>query len=218
MFSILKIYLNRLLICLLIFINIFIINKITLPTNIVVAKENDYLILVNKHNPVSNTYIPNNLVAITSEDNIDYIERKNEIMYINNKVLEQYVLLYNDALANGITLTIFSAYRSYEKQEMLWNQRSNINYIAPPGCSEHQTGLAIDISIRTIGLTKNFMNSKEYNYLINNAYKYGFINRYPKNKEEITGYYFEPWHFRYVGYDHSLKIHNQNITLEEYLS
>ena len=91
-------------------------------------------------------------------------------------------------------------------------------YSARAGHSEHQTGLAIDISRRDIGLTSNFMFTNEYLYLKNNAHRFGFINRYPMDKEIITGYLFEPWHYRFVGVDIATEIYLNNITLEEYLA
>lgn len=175
----------------------------------------DYLILVNKNNSISKDYVPKDLVNVTG---VDYIKRENEVMKLNKKALECYQLLYNEAKKEGYNLTIFSAYRSYEKQQTLWEARQDENYVAKPGQSEHQTGLSVDISTRDIGITTNFMNSDAYKFLINNAYKYGFIIRYPKDKEDITGYYFEPWHYRYVGIDVSTKIFENKLTLEEYLS
>ena len=139
-------------------------------------------------------------------------------MLINIEVYYNYLLLYNEAFENDLELTIFSGYRSFEKQEKIWSNNPNENYVAKPGYSEHQTGLAIDVSRKDIGLTKNFKNTKEYQYLKNNAYKYGFIIRYPEDKEYITGYLFEPWHLRYVGEDIAKEIYEHNLTLEEYLS
>lgn len=218
MFNSLKTFLNKFLL-----INLINLILITLSTSELFSKEtskiNDiFLILVNKENPLSKSYIPFDLIEITKDDNIDYIIRENEQMYINKEVLNNYKLLYNEALSHDLNLTIFSGYRSFEKQQALWDNNKDIGYLAPPGYSEHQTGFAIDVSTRNTGLTTNLTNTKEYQFLINNAYKYGFIIRYPKNKEKITGYYFEPWHLRYVGIAHSTKINNKKITLEEYLS
>ena len=111
--------------------------------------------------------------------------------------------------------------RDYSYQEKLWNSYSNSkgenwadSVAARAGFSEHQTGLALDIV--TYGSTmNNFENSDEFKWLSKNAYKYGFILRYPKGKEHITGYKYEPWHYRYVG-DIASTIYNRNITLEEY--
>ena len=140
-------------------------------------------------------------------------------MLVQEIVLKNYLSLYQLALKNNLELTIFSAYRSYQKQETLWENSTSVDefYLAKPGHSEHQTGLALDISTRNIGLTNAFASSKEYKFLITHAHLFGFINRYPKNKEQITGYYYEPWHFRYVGIKHATAIYENNLTLEEYL-
>ena len=87
-------------------------------------------------------------------------------------------------------------------------------YSARAGSSEHQTGLAVDIN--TASSRANFQNTKEYKWLINNSYKYGFIERYPKGKTNITGYKYEPWHYRYVGIEAASIIHEKGITFEEY--
>ena len=86
-------------------------------------------------------------------------------------------------------------------------------YSAKKGHSEHQLGLAVDLNT-----TQNsFEKTKQYKWLKQNSYKYGFIERYPKGKEFITGYAFEPWHYRYLGVDIATKIFEENITYEEYL-
>ena len=88
---------------------------------------------------------------------------------------------------------------------------------AKPGHSEHQTGLAVDVE----GENKdydNFEDTKEFIWMKNNAHRFGFILRYPKGKEHITGFKYEPWHYRYVGIETATKIFKQNITLEEYLN
>ena len=173
----------------------------------------DDIILINKLHGVNNTFTPNDLVMV---ENVPYIKRTNETMLINKHVLLNYQAMYEDALTKGIKLVIYSAYRSYEKQESLWNSTPSFNnmYLAVPGYSEHHSGLALDISTLEDGLNKT--NNKAYEYLRNNAHKFGFILRYPKNKESITGYNFEPWHFRYVG-EIANTIYNNNLTLEEYI-
>lgn len=124
----------------------------------------------------------------------------------------------------GISLYIASGFRNYYKQDSLF-----YNYYAQygeeakrfsslPGHSEHQTGLAMDIggADNTSWVQSSFYNTEEYKWLEKNCYKYGFILRYPQNKEEITGFIFESWHYRYVGVELSTKLYEQNITLEEY--
>ena len=90
-------------------------------------------------------------------------------------------------------------------------------YSARPGHSEHQTALAIDVYNKTKSYLE-FENTKEFIWMHENAHKYGFIIRFPKGKEHITGYKYEPWHIRYIGVDHATAIYNQQITLEEYLN
>jgi len=93
-------------------------------------------------------------------------------------------------------------------------------YVALPGQSEHQTGLAMDVTSESAnwGLSNNFGETNEGKWLKDNCYKYGFILRYPEGKEDITGYNYEPWHIRYVGKKVSTYIYTNNITLEEFFS
>ena len=122
---------------------------------------------------------------------------------------------------DNIKLKSVSAYRSYSVQKSLYKsyvKRDGVKkadtYSARAGSSEHQTGLAVDIN--TASSRANFQNTKEYKWLINNSYKYGFIERYPKGKTNITGYKYEPWHYRYVGVEAASIIHEKGITFEEY--
>ena len=116
-----------------------------------------------------------------------------------------------------------SAYRTYEYQKNLYEKYLNIDevsvvdtYSARAGHSEHQTGLAFDV-YNVKKSYEEFGSTNEYKWLKDNAYRYGFILRYQKQKEYITGYKFEPWHIRYVGIDASTYIYKNNLTLEEYL-
>lgn len=174
--------------------------------------------LINKHYYIDNNYEPSNLVNV-SNYNVKYIKRENEVMKATKEAIDNYKIMYDVALKEGIELIIYSAYRSYEKQEHLYYNVNFENdlYSAKPGHSEHHTGLAFDISTYTHGLTESFALSKEYNWLKKNAYKYGFIERYPKDKTDITLYAYEPWHFRYVGKNASAYMYNNNYTLEEYI-
>lgn len=127
----------------------------------------------------------------------------------------------NAAANQGLTLNIISGFRSYSHQNNLYNnyvakdgKAAADRYSARPGHSEHQTGMAVDIN----SLYSSFENTEEGKWLKDNSYKYGFILRYPKDGEGITGYMYEPWHFRYVGVDLATKLYNNGswITLEEY--
>ncbi len=170
-------------------------------------------LFVNKNFELKQDYIPKNLVPI----NLPQIKRKNETMLINQNVLIQANKMFNEASKYNLKPVIYSGYRSYEKQDIIYNTTNDKSYIAKAGTSEHQTGFALDIATLSSGLTDFFMNTKEYLFLKENAHKFGFILRYPDNKEHITKYPSECWHYRYVGTDIATIIYNNNITLEEYI-
>lgn len=132
-----------------------------------------------------------------------------------------------DAKKAGFELTAFSTYRSYEYQETLYSNyvakdgKANADrYSARPGYSEHQTGLAMDIGEvgkEDLWLTEEFGETPAGQWLFDNAVNYGFILRFPKGKENITGYMYESWHYRYLGVDLAKKVKESGVTLEEYL-
>lgn len=129
-------------------------------------------------------------------------------------------LLQKAANKEGFSLTLISGYRSYSTQNTIynnyikrWGQEYTDTVSARPGHSEHQTGLAFDVG----KLSNSYGETKEGIWLKENCYKYGFILRYLKGKENITGYAYEPWHIRYVGVDVATEIMQKNLTLEEYL-
>lgn len=131
------------------------------------------------------------------------------------------------AKTEGIELVAFSGYRSYEYQKTLYDRYVSRDgkdaadrYSARPGHSEHQTGLAYDIGEKgqeNLWLTSAFGETKAGQWLAHNSYKYGFILRYPKGKESITGFMHESWHFRYLEGDLATKVYEAGVTLEEYL-
>ena len=178
-----------------------------------VAKTSDYkYILVNKENRLNSDFKPNTLVKVTrcSLGNF-YLEEETATAY-------EYMCL--NLIDEGLNISINSAYRSYEEQEKLYDDylklygKNYVNkYVAVPGYSEHQTGLALDLESLDCDI---FKNSKEYRWIKNNAYKYGFILRYQEGKENITGYNAEEWHIRYVGRKAAEYIYKNNITFEEY--
>ncbi|HIS30165.1 MAG TPA: M15 family metallopeptidase [Candidatus Limivivens intestinipullorum] len=120
--------------------------------------------------------------------------------------------------AHGMALYGISAYRSYQRQAVLYGRNPESLYVAPPGASEHQTGLALDLSCPSAGmeLTDRFASSPEGRCLLQHAPLYGFILRYPKGKENITGYPWEPWHIRYVTKSLAIYLDTAGLTLEEY--
>lgn len=178
---------------------------------------NTSIVLINKSHYIERNFKPKNLVDIVNY-NVDYIKRENENILLVKEVLEHYQQLYEDAKKQGYLFVVYSGYRSYDKQEHLFYNVNNENdsISAVPGFSEHHSGYAVDISTIDHGLTNYLEDSKEYNWLKNNCYKYGFILRFPKGKENITGYLYEPWHYRYVGHI-AADIMNKDLTLEEFL-
>lgn len=156
------------------------------------------------------------------------IDIKNWYAYDSAKLMDDeayhaFISMFNAAKEDEFNLIINSSYRSYEEQQLTYDDyRSGYGseyadeYAARAGHSEHQTGLAIDIAIDSGYTTADWDTSPKYAWLQENAYKYGFILRYPKDKEYITGYNYESWHYRYVGVDIATYIHENNITFDEY--
>lgn len=179
----------------------------------------NYLILVNKDNVLDKTYIPENL--------IDCGSKYKKGILVNKVVYEQFEKMKKDALKCKYNIDIMSGYRDYNYQDKIYNRlilEKGFNYafrcIAPPGASEHQTGLAIDICVyrnNNCYIEHEIDDMPEVKWLHNNAYKYGFILRYPYDKESITGYNYEPWHLRYVG-EEANYLYRNKLTLEEYLN
>ena len=178
---------------------------------------NSTSILINKHIYLPEAYIPDNLVKI----NPKYTVSDKYLVDEANIWLEKMI---NDIKKENLNIRVISAYRSYIYQKDLYNKyvkQDGITkadtYSARPGYSEHQTGLVIDIDNGKTNYEK-FESTKEFKWIQNNSYKYGYILRYPKNKEDITGYTYESWHYRYVGKDIAKYIHENNITFDEYYS
>ncbi len=134
--------------------------------------------------------------------------------------IKQFNLLSKAAANEGLNIYFSSGYRSYSQQDTIYNnyvswygQAQADTFSARPGHSEHQTGLAIDVNT----IDDSFAGTPEAVWLANHAHEYGFIIRYPKGKENITGYKYEPWHIRYLGVEKATDVHNSGLTLEEYL-
>lgn len=140
---------------------------------------------------------------------------------LNKKLLLEFDKMWYQAQQDKINLNIVSGYRSYKYQQKLLKEYLRVDtieniktYLAMPGHSEHQTGLSIDLVNTESKLIKKY--KKEYNWLYHNSYKYGFILRYPKDKKYITGYNYEPFHYRYLGVDLATKVYNSGLTYDEY--
>ena len=136
---------------------------------------------------------------------------------LDQTAYSQYIKMKN---ASGYDMTIVSGFRSYEKQEKVFNGwvakdgfEAASRYSAQPGTSEHQTGLAMDIT----SLYQSYGETAEGKWLAKNCWKYGFIIRYPEGKEHITGYMYEPWHVRYLGRSTAKMVYDSGLTLEEFL-
>ncbi len=175
--------------------------------------QDNELILVNKNFYISRDFVPTKLITVPSE----YVILTERVVHIKDIVLDHFIDLYNDAKKNNYTFFIYSGYRDFKYQESLYEKNNDELTTAKAGHSEHQTGYTIDISTKELGLTSYLGESNAGKWLKNNAYKYGFIIRYPESKEDLTGFSYEPWHIRYVGLEHAKKIYEENLILEEYL-
>ena len=169
--------------------------------------------VVNKHRFLSKKFNPD-LVKVSTK----YASEAG--MKLRSEAYEAFIKMSKACEKDGLGIVINSAYRSYDDQVdtqeyyRKWYGDSYVEkYVAKPGFSEHQTGLAIDVGSRS---TNVFANSKEYQWMLDNSYKYGYIIRYEKKYEHMTLFRAEPWHYRYVGVDIAKKIHEEGITLEEY--
>lgn len=185
--------------------------------------KNDWkLLLVNPRHSVPEAY------SVT----LDYVQGKYQL---DERAAEPMRTMIAAAKQDGVNLWVLSAYRTQEYQEGLFDDnvrqlkaqgmtqeeavKETAANVAVPGTSEHQTGLAADIMCAewTGGITEDFAETDAYKWLNANCAKYGFIERYPQGKSDITSIVYEPWHYRYVGTEHAKVIMEQGITLEEYL-
>ena len=172
----------------------------------------DKLVLVNKYNKLPDKYEANYLVTLETKYSDNSRKMKSEAAEAMRSMIDE-------TKKKGLKMKVISGYRTESSQNTLFNNsikkngiKHALTYSAKPGHSEHQTGYAADIN----SVEETFKNTKEYIWLTDNAYKYGFIERYPKGKEFITGYGYEPWHYRYVGVEAAALIHEKGITFEEY--
>lgn len=186
------------------------------------AKDQGLLILVNKEHPMKQDYKPEDLEAIKYYAP----DRMESSRYMRAEAANAFHHLVEAAEADGIILRMTTAYRSYDFQKLLYDsyvekegQEAADQFSAKPGRSEHQTGLAVDVSSPSVGyqLTEKYGDTKEGKWIADHADQFGFILRFPKGKESVTGYMYEPWHLRYVGIQAAKEIKEQGVTLEEYL-
>ena len=183
-------------------------------------KDDWRLILINKQHPIPDGY--------TFE-----LETIKDGMQCDKRIISDLLNMMQGAKDDGATLIIRSPYRDLSRQEYLFGRKITLymgrgmsymdayklasTAVTVPGASEHQIGLALDITSETyLDLNEGFADTLEGQWLAEHSYEYGFILRYPKDKEYITSIEFEPWHFRYVGVEAATIIHNEGITLEEF--
>lgn len=188
-----------------------------------------YLLLVNKQNPLRESYKPSDLVSVK--------DARKDISLVKTAemALEAMFIEMRAEGFSGIFVT--SAYRSYSYQSSLFNtyidderakdpslsyaeaKEKVLRYSAYPGTSEHQTGLCVDLMSNSMReLDESFADEPVYEWLLENAWKFGFVLRFPEDKTELTGYDFEPWHYRFVGRYHAYMMHKDGLCLEEYVS
>ena len=190
---------------------------------LIIKNTEDILVLANKKRNLPSNYIPKDLII----PNVKFpFKEDHPKKYLRKKAAEALENLFQKAEKDDIILYAISGYRSYNRQKTLFDNKSNkvgpekANLVvAFPGQSEHQTGLAMDVSSQSANFTleEDFEDTAEGKWLKDNAHKAGFIIRYKKDSEDITGYNYEPWHIRYVGKDIAKEIYNQDLTLEEFL-
>ena len=174
-------------------------------------------ILVNKYYYLAKNYVPKNLEEIDSNYAL-------EGMKLVNYAKDAFESMAKDAKKDGYEIIVMSSYRSYDYQSKLYDRYVSEDgkekadtYSGRPGHSEHQTGLAVDIYNGEKEYTK-FEETKEFDWMKEHAHEYGFILRFPKNKEKETGYQYESWHYRYVGTKVANYINKNKISLEEYIA
>jgi len=186
-------------------------------TTVTEASSDGITQVVNKNHSISSDFVPGDLVSVDLPST-----RDTQLRGVAATALKG---LFNAASTAGLELYCCSGYRSYETQAGLYNWNVETYGVegaelvsARPGMSEHQMGLAMDVTSASVGfdLLESFGSTPEGQFINENAHKYGFIVRYPQGKTDITGYAYEPWHLRYVGVDVATDIFNSGKTMEEY--
>lgn len=171
--------------------------------------------LANKYNVMDESFVPDNLIAIDSTYAVDNKQ-------MGNKEMVENFIKMSDACkdATGYNIFVRSGYRDYKDQQdtydlylKTYGKSYAESYVAHPGFSEHQTGLAVDLKAES---NETFAGTKESIWMSENAYKYGFILRYDKDTTDITGYKYESWHYRYVGVSIATDMHGKDMTYDEY--
>ena len=184
-----------------------------------IIKDGDNLLaLVTKETKLKSDYVPSDLEPIPA-----YMKPSYD-MQLRAMALEMLKAMWHSAAEEGVILSIRSAYRSYSTQKGLFEDYASRHgpeeanrFSARPGQSEHQLGTTVDFGGTAVDFSAEFANTKQGQWLADNAHLFGFAMSYPEGKEDITGYIFEPWHYRYIGVDEALAWKESGLTLREYL-
>lgn len=191
--------------------------------NVIIVENPEAIdVLVNRNNNLPDTYVPSDLIKLTE---VPTVLSNPEVNQLREPAYEALKNLFQGAKEDGFDLYARSGYRSYNTQVSLYSsyvanhgQAAADTFSAKPGQSEHQTGLSMDITCEAMNfqLDDTFGETEEGKWISENAHNYGFIIRYPKGKEDITGYMYEPWHIRYLGVELATDVYESGLTLEEY--
>ena len=194
------------------------------PTALTYFQEGDLLYVVNKQNRLTSQYIPDDLVTPLVKTRKESLQ---DGIQLRKEAAEKLTEMFRAAdIEKGLVLYAVSGYRSYGIQQINFNSKLNevgsrdkaMRSVAPAGASEHQLGLVMDIQSKNfLNLNQNFATTEEGLWLADNAHRFGFILRYKKEWQDVTGFIFEPWHFRYVGLAHAKAMHKLQIPLETYV-
>jgi zinc D-Ala-D-Ala carboxypeptidase len=185
---------------------------------IIIADGNDLLAPVNKQTTLKPDYEPEDLQPIP-----DYMAPP-RAMQLREPALRKLIALWHTAGYDGVNLQVISAYRSYGYQAELFQRYAASHgeeeanrFSARPGQSEHQLGTTVDFGGSAFDLKAEFAETEQGRWLADNAHYFGFVMSYPRGSEDITGYIFEPWHYRYIGVENALEWKNSGLSLTEYL-
>lgn len=178
--------------------------------------------LVNKQNSLTESDVPSDLVTV----DVPTVLENPEVNQLRKVAANALKSMFDEAIKDDIHLHARSGYRSYNTQVQLFQSYTDRNgeeaanrYSAKAGQSEHQTGLVMDVTAGSVNfqLSEEFGETAEGTWLREHAHEFGFIIRYPKHKEDITGYIYEPWHIRYLGIEMATKVYESGLTYEEFL-
>ncbi|WP_302955383.1 M15 family metallopeptidase [Faecalitalea cylindroides] len=192
---------------------------------IIQEDDTDVTMLINKFYALPEGYVPADLVPLDKYACVqgeDFSCQDVEQIELRKEVYDAYIEFCDAASKENINIRAIAGYRSYDYQAGLWNYNASVygeayadEYYARPGQSEHNSGLCVDITFNGYNYNE-IENYDGYEWILNNAHKYGFILRYPKDKVDVTRYGYESWHFRYVGKEAAKVIYDNDWTLEEY--